>query len=169
MVNGSKVPYFLPVPAPPARSETGRGVDDFGNFWPENGSEPIHGRSGRWRRRGGGELSAGDLGERAHLEFDEFGAIRQSDRRGCHAHFAAPVAEHDGGRVGMPRGTQVLVASSHVGEEDAIRGRMGHARSMPPAGAGRQRVFPDAATSGARPSRRGPMPSCPSLPAQVLR
>jgi hypothetical protein len=49
------------------------------------------------------------------------------------------VAEDDGGRFGMPRGAQVLVASSDVGEEHAIRGRFGHALSMPPAGGARQR------------------------------
>ena len=139
-VNGSKVPYSLPCIAPPARKETGRCIDDIRQFRPENGSKPIH-RSGLWRRRchGWGETSVGDLGERAHLQFDEFRAVGQSHRCGRHAHFTIPVAEHDGGRFGMPRGAQVLVASSDVGEEHTIRGRIGHALSMPPAGGSRQR------------------------------
>jgi hypothetical protein len=39
----------------------------------------------------------------------------------------------------MPCGAQVLVASADVGEEDTIRGRFGHALSMPSAGGIRQR------------------------------
>jgi hypothetical protein len=139
-VNGSKVPYSLPRLVPPARNETGRCIDHIRQFGPENGSKPIH-RSGWWRRRchGWGETSFGDLGQRTHLQFDEFRAIRQSHWCGRHADFTIPVTEHHGGGFGMPRGAQVLVASSDVGEEHTIRGRIGHALSMPPAGGSRQR------------------------------
>jgi hypothetical protein len=139
-VNGSKVPYSLPGIALPVREETGRCIDDIRHFRPENGSEPMH-RSGLLRRRrlGWCEASVRHLGERAHLQFDEFRAVRQGHRCGRHAHLTIPVAEHHGGRFGMPRRAQVLVASSNVGEEHAIRGRFGHALSMPPAGGSRQR------------------------------
>jgi hypothetical protein len=125
-VNGSKVPYSLSAVAPPMRQETCRCVDNVRQFWSEQGSQSIH-RSRRYRGRRWSEASVRQLGKRAHLEFYEFDAIGEGDWRGRHAHLAIPVAEDDGGRFGMPRGAQVLVPSSYIGEEHAIRGRFGHA------------------------------------------
>lgn len=119
-VNGSKVPYSLSAVAPPVRQETCGCVDNVRQFWSEQGSQPIH-RSRRLRGSGGSEASVREVGKRAHLEFYEFDAISEGDRRRRHAHLAIPVAEDDCGRFGMPRGAEVLVATSDIGEEHAIR------------------------------------------------
>lgn len=142
MSMGSKVPDFLPTFAPPIRKETGSCVDHLRQLRLDEGPQSIH--CSWWLRlplrcTDGSQPSVRDLGERANLEFDEFGAIGQGDWRGCHAHFTTPVAENDCGRFGMPRGAEVLVTSSHVGEEHTIGGHVGHDLSMPPAGGGRHR------------------------------
>jgi hypothetical protein len=134
-VNGSKVPYSAAVVLA-LRQETCRCVNHFRHSWSEQSAQTIHGsrRLGRGNRS---KLAACGLGERPDLERNQFGAVGEGDRRRCHAHFTVPVAEHDGGRFRMPRGAEVLVASSHVREEHTIRGRVGHVLSMPPAGVGR--------------------------------
>jgi hypothetical protein len=118
----------LSAVAPPVRQETCGCVDNVRQFRSEQGSQSLPPyRRFRSRGRGWSEASVRHGGQGAHLEFYESGAISEGDRRGRHAHFAVPVAEHDRGRFGMPRGAQVLIASSDIGEEHTIRGRFGHA------------------------------------------
>ena len=111
------------------RSEAGAGIDHVSQLRAKPVPEPVEGTPGLGRRGGGGRPRlpvGGHLGERTHQEVDDLGGVGQGDRGGRHADLAVPMAEDDGGGLGMPCRSQVQVATTGVGQKDTIRGRGGH-------------------------------------------
>jgi hypothetical protein len=117
-------PPLLPL-TPYRWEESGAGVDDFGQCRSDPIPESLD-RTEGLRRRFRGKTSLGYLGERPHHEIDELGGVRERHRRRRQANLSVPMAEDDGGGVGMPGRAQVLVAAAHVGQEDTIRGHLRH-------------------------------------------
>ncbi len=115
------------------RSEAGGGVDHVGQLRAKAVPEPVEGTTALGWRGGGGpdRLPAGDLGERTHQEVDDLRGVGQRHRGGRHADLTVPVAEDDGGGVGMPCGSQVQVATAGIGQKHTIWGHVGHVRVCP--------------------------------------
>jgi hypothetical protein len=99
-------------------------VDHVGQLGPEKGAESLE--CPRRLRRAGGALSECHLGKRPYLQVDKRRALGQGNGSRRHAHLAVPVAEDDGAGFSMPSGTQVLVATPHIGKENTVRGHVGH-------------------------------------------
>jgi hypothetical protein len=121
---------MLPIQEP-GRKKTGARVDHFGQSRSQTIFQSFHNTSGS-RLLGEGKTPLGRCRQRPHHEVDQFCAVSQGDRRRGGADLAIPVAEHDCAGVGVPGRSKVQVVAPHVGEEDTVGRRFGHATSMHP-------------------------------------